>query len=112
MEGGSRGTYRGAGAASIRRGRLSATLGADLLNTDGFVTLRADQAGPIDRREATTSRALLGKATWDATDALQAVKDRAAEAASTLKHEGQVEAEHLKEHAVEAKDTVQEHRQQ
>jgi iron complex outermembrane receptor protein len=71
MEGGSRGTYRGAGAASIHRGKLSATLGADLLNTDGFVTLRADQAGPIDRREATTSRALLGKATWDATDALQ-----------------------------------------
>ncbi len=70
MEGGSLGTYHGAGAASIRRGRLSATLGADLLNTDGFVTLRADQAGPIDRREATTSRALLGKATWDATDAL------------------------------------------
>ena len=71
MEGGSRGTYRSAGAVSVRRGRLSATLGADLLNTDGFVTLRANQAGPIDRREATTSRALLGKATWDATDALQ-----------------------------------------
>jgi outer membrane cobalamin receptor len=71
MEGGSLGTYHGAGAASIRRGKLSATLGADVLNTDGFVTLRADQAGPIDRREATTSRAVLGKATWDATDALQ-----------------------------------------
>lgn len=70
MEGGSLGTYHGAGAASIHRGRLSATLGGDVLNTDGFVTLRADQAGPIDRREATTSRGLLGKATWDATDAL------------------------------------------
>ena len=71
VEGGSPGTYRGAGSASIRRGKLSATLGADVLQSDGFVTLRADQAGPIDRREATTNRALLGKATWDATDALQ-----------------------------------------
>jgi outer membrane cobalamin receptor len=71
MEGGSLGTYHGAGSASIRRGNVSATLGGDVLQTDGFVTLRADQAGPIDRREATTSRAVLGKATWDATDALQ-----------------------------------------
>ncbi|MDP9176526.1 MAG: TonB-dependent receptor [Gemmatimonadota bacterium] len=71
MEGGSLGTYHAAGAASIRRGKLSATLGGDLLNTEGYVSLRADQAGPIDRPEGTTSRALLGKATWDATDALQ-----------------------------------------
>lgn len=71
MEGGSLATYHGAGAASIRRSKFSATLGADVLNTDGFMTLRADQAGPVDRPEGITSRAVLGKATWDATDALQ-----------------------------------------
>ena len=71
MEGGSLGTYHGAGSAGIRRGAFSATLGADVLNTDGFLPLRAEQAGPIDRAEGITSRAVLGKATWDATDALQ-----------------------------------------
>lgn len=71
VEGGSLGTYHGAGALSIRRGSLSASVGADYWNTDGFVILRADQAGPVDRRQATTSRAISGKMTYDATQAVQ-----------------------------------------
>jgi outer membrane cobalamin receptor len=71
LEGGSLGTYHGTGAASIRRGGFSALLGGDFWNTDGFVILRKDQAGPVDARQATASRALSAKTTWDATPALQ-----------------------------------------
>ena len=71
LEGGSLGTYHGTGAASIRRRSVSASLGGDFWNTDGFVLLRPDQAGPVDRRQATTSRAVSGKLTWDAAPALQ-----------------------------------------
>jgi outer membrane cobalamin receptor len=71
LEGGSLGTYHATGAASVRRGTFSASLGGDFWNTDGFVILRKDQAGPIDARQATASRAVSGKTTWDATPALQ-----------------------------------------
>jgi outer membrane cobalamin receptor len=71
LEGGSLGTYHGAGSASVRRGELSALLGGDFWNTDGFVLLPPDQRGPVDRREATTSRSVQGKAAWDASSALQ-----------------------------------------
>ena len=71
VEGGSLGTYHATGAASTHRGDFSGSLGADMWNTDGFVVLRKDQAGPIDARQAMTSRAVSGKATWDATAALQ-----------------------------------------
>ena len=71
VEGGSLGTYHGAGAVTMRRDRLSASLGGDYWDTDGFVILRADQAGPVDEPQATTSRALTGKLTWDATANLQ-----------------------------------------
>ena len=71
IEGGSRGTYHGTGVASMRRGAVSGSLGGDFWNTDGFVIIRPDQAGPVDRPEATTNRAVSGKVTWDATSALQ-----------------------------------------
>ena len=71
VEGGSLGTYHGAGAATLRRGAVGATIAGDLLNTDGFVLLRPAQRGPVDRREAQTSRALSGKVTWDVTSPLQ-----------------------------------------
>ena len=71
IEGGSRGTYHGTGMASAHRGAASIALGGDFWNTDGFVIARKDQAGPVDRPLATTNRALSGKATWDATSALQ-----------------------------------------
>jgi len=69
LESGSLGTMRAAGSGSIRRGNLSATLGADGWRTDGFVVLR--QAGPADERESTENRALTGKVTWDPSPSLQ-----------------------------------------
>lgn len=71
LEGGSLGTYHGAAAGTLRRGALTASLGADYRDTDGFVLLPAHQAGPIDRREALTSRALTGKVGWDPTPAIK-----------------------------------------
>lgn len=71
VEGGSLGTYHGAAAGTVRNGRLTASLGGDYRDTDGFLVLRADQAGPIDRREAVTSRAASAKVTFEATPALQ-----------------------------------------
>lgn len=71
IEGGSLGTRRGAGSMSLRRGRLSATVGGDAWQTDGFVVLRADQAGPADIPDSRASRALSGRATWDASHAVQ-----------------------------------------
>ena len=71
IEGGSRGTYHGTGAASIRRGAVTASLGGDFWNTNGFTIVRADQRGPIDIPLATTNRAVSGKVTWDATPAVQ-----------------------------------------
>ena len=71
LEGGSLGTYHGTGVASIQRGTVSASLGGDFWNTDGFVLLRPEQAGPVDRPIATTNRALSGKVSWDASPALR-----------------------------------------
>jgi outer membrane receptor protein involved in Fe transport len=71
LEGGSLGTYHGTGVASIKRGAVAATAAGDFWNTDGFVVLRADQAGPVDRPASMTNRALSGKVTYDATSALQ-----------------------------------------
>jgi outer membrane cobalamin receptor len=71
IEGGSLGTYHGAAAGTVRRGRVTATLGGNYRDTDGFLVLREDQAGPVDRREAVTNRALSSKVTFDATPALQ-----------------------------------------
>jgi outer membrane receptor protein involved in Fe transport len=70
IEGGSLGTYHGAAAGTIRNGRLTASLGGDYRDTDGFVVLRADQAGPVDRVRR-LSRAASAKVTFDATPALQ-----------------------------------------
>ena len=69
LESGSLGTTRGAGSASIRHGTLSATVGADVMQTDGFVILR--QAGPADEAEKLANRAFSGKLGWDASPALQ-----------------------------------------
>jgi outer membrane receptor protein involved in Fe transport len=72
LEGGSLGTYHGTGVASLKRGAVTATAAGDFWNTDGFLILREDQAGPIDRPARMTNRALSGKVTYDATSALQA----------------------------------------
>ena len=77
IEGGSRGTYHGTGAASMRRGAVTALLGGDFWNTDGFTIVRADQRGPVDVPTATTNRALSGKVSWDASPALRLWADGA-----------------------------------
>ena len=61
IEGGSRGTYHGTGAASIRRGHGVGVVGGDFWNTDGFAIVREDLAGPIDIPLGTTNRAVSGK---------------------------------------------------
>lgn len=71
LERGSLSTMRGAGSGSLRRGNVSATLGADIWKTDGFLVLRADQAGPADRPAEAANRAISGKVTWDASQSLQ-----------------------------------------
>ena len=71
IEAGSLGTYHGTGVATVKRGAVTATAAGDFWNTDGFLILRKDQAGPIDRPASMTNRALSGKVTYDATSALQ-----------------------------------------
>ncbi|HEU4721821.1 MAG TPA: TonB-dependent receptor [Gemmatimonadaceae bacterium] len=71
LEGGSRDTYHATGAATLRRAAVTGTLGADFWNTDGFVIVRKDQAGPVDVPLATTNRAVSGKLAWDATPAVR-----------------------------------------
>jgi len=71
IEGGSLGTYHGTGMASARFDNASIALGGDFWNTDGFITARKDQAGPVDEPLGTTNRALSAKATWNRTPALQ-----------------------------------------
>ena len=56
IEGGNRGTYHATGAASVRRGALSASVGGDLSNTAGFAPVREDQRGPVDVPEGKTNR--------------------------------------------------------
>ncbi len=71
VEGGSRGTYHGAGAISTRRSRWSGTLGGAWQGTDGFVLLRPEQAGPVDQAEKFTNRSIAARTTFEASDALQ-----------------------------------------
>jgi outer membrane cobalamin receptor len=71
IERGSFGTSHGAGAASIKRGRLSAMLAADYLDTDGFILTPKDQAGPVDQPQSTRNGVIAGKLTYDLTPALQ-----------------------------------------
>lgn len=68
VEGGSMNTYRTAGSGSIRRGTFGATLGAERLQTDGFIVLR--QSGTADTPERTESRSLSTRMTWDANESL------------------------------------------
>ena len=71
LEGGSLGTYHATGVATVKRGAVAATAAGDFWNTDGFVVLRKDQTGPIDRPASMTNRAISGKVAYDATTALQ-----------------------------------------
>ena len=71
FEGGSNTTFHGAGAGSLRRGKVTATVAADVWNTKGFVLLREEQAGPVDDAEGRTSRTATANVTYDVTNTLQ-----------------------------------------
>jgi outer membrane cobalamin receptor len=71
VEGGSFGTMRGSGAATLRRGKFGALLAGDYVNTDGFLVIRKDQAGPADSPEPVRSRTVTGKLTYDFSPTLQ-----------------------------------------
>lgn len=71
FEGGSNTTYHAAGAGSLRRDKITATLAADFSNTEGFVLLPPDQAGAADEPEGRTSRTVTAKVTYDVNSAWQ-----------------------------------------
>ena len=71
FEGGSNSTWHGAGAGSLRRGKVTATVAGDFWETEGFILLRPEQAGPIDEPTGRVSRSMTAKVTYDATSALQ-----------------------------------------
>ncbi|MBL0169938.1 MAG: TonB-dependent receptor [Gemmatimonadaceae bacterium] len=71
LEGGSFGTKRGSGAATVRRGKLGASLAGDYVNTDGFLIIRKDQSGPADSPEPVRSYTVTGKVIYDASKTLQ-----------------------------------------
>ena len=70
-ERGSFATSHGSGVASLKRGKASAVVAADYVDTDGFVLTPADQAGPIDTPKSVRSHVVSGKFTYDLTRALQ-----------------------------------------
>jgi outer membrane cobalamin receptor len=72
VEGGSFSTSHAAGAATLKRGKISAVLAADYLDTDGFIITPPDQAGPVDKPQATRNGVVTGKIKYDASSTLQA----------------------------------------
>ena len=70
-EGGSFGTSHGAGAATFKSGKLSGLVAGDYLDTDGFILTPRNQAGPVDKPQATRNGVVAGKLTYDMTPALQ-----------------------------------------
>jgi outer membrane cobalamin receptor len=72
VEGGSFSTSHAAGAATLKRGKISAVLAADYLDTDGFIITPPDQAGPVDKPQATRNGVVTGKIKYDASSSVQA----------------------------------------
>jgi len=70
-ERGSFNTSHGAGSASLKRGKLSALLAADYIDTDGFNFTPPAQAGPADVPQALRNRLVTGKVNYDLSPALQ-----------------------------------------
>lgn len=71
VETGSYGTTHAAGAATLRRGAVTATIAADAWNTSGTLLIREDQKGPIDRPIGRVSNVVMAKLTWDASPSLR-----------------------------------------
>ena len=70
-ERGSFNTSHGAGTATIKRGKLSALLAADYIDTDGFNITPPAQAGPADVPMPLRNRLVTGKVNYDLSPALQ-----------------------------------------
>ena len=71
VEAGSFDTWHGAGTVNVRQGKVSALLGADYIDTKGFILVPPHQAGSIDRPQAMVSHVVTGRVTYDATPAVQ-----------------------------------------
>jgi len=71
VERGSFDTWHTTGIGSLKRGKFSAVIGADYLDTDGFILTPPDQAGPVDKPQAMRNRVVSAKMTFDATETLQ-----------------------------------------
>jgi outer membrane cobalamin receptor len=71
-EGGSFGTSHGAGAATFKSGKISGLIAGDYLDTDGFILTPHDQAGPVDKPQATRNGVVAGKLIYDMSPAFQA----------------------------------------
>lgn len=71
-ERGSFDTWHGAGAATLKREKFSAVVGADYLDTDGFTLTPPDQAGPIDKPQSIRNRTVSGRMTYDVSRSIQA----------------------------------------
>ncbi len=72
LEGGDRSTFRGSGDVATRRGPVSATLAGSVGESDGFRTIRPDQAGPIDVATRTSQQTVLGKVSVDLAHSVRA----------------------------------------
>ena len=67
VEGGGLGTTRSAASAAVRTDKLDVLLAGDYLDTDGFLLLREDQAGPVDLPRGVQTRVGFAKLRYRAT---------------------------------------------
>lgn len=72
VEGGTFDTRHGTAVATVKREKFSAVVGADYVDTDGFILIPPHQAGPVDEPKAMRSRVVSGKASYDVTQSVQA----------------------------------------
>jgi outer membrane cobalamin receptor len=65
--GGSNGTVHGSAVGTFRRAKLGALFAGDYAATDGYVTARADQRGPIDTPADSRDEVFYGKLLYNVT---------------------------------------------
>ncbi|MGE0554788.1 MAG: TonB-dependent receptor [Gemmatimonadales bacterium] len=70
-EAGSFGTVRGSATGSLRSGKLRVLAAGDYFDTDGYVVVGSDVAGPIDRPSFQETRSGFLRAIYDASPGLQ-----------------------------------------
>ena len=64
-------TWHGSGAATLKRGKVSAVFAADYIDTEGYVLLPPHQAGLFDEPQSIRNSAAAVRVTYDATPELQ-----------------------------------------